>query len=145
MIGTGSQRGGHASIRQVVIVVGLLLGAAGCGASATSPTGRLQGRVTSEGVPVREGMVCVYSAELGAGGSADLGADGVYAIPEPLRPGRYSVAILPASEPPTEDDTAASPSKNSGNLPAKYRDPQQSGLVVDIKEGDNSFDVNMTK
>lgn len=145
MIRTSSQSGWNASIRQVTIVVGLVPVAAGCGAFATSPAGRLQGRVTSEGVPVLEGAVCVYSADLGAGGSADLGADGVYAIPEPLRPGRYSVAILPPSEPPSEDDTVASQGRDYGNLPAKYRDPRRSGLVVDIEPGDNTFDIDMTK
>jgi hypothetical protein len=150
MIGTSSQRGWIASIRQVIVVAGLSSVAAGCGAFTASPAGRLQGRVTSEGLPAREGTVCVYSADLGAGGSAALGADGAYAIPEPLRPGRYSVAILPPSEPPTEEDTAASPGKVSpgrdyGIPPAKYRDPKRSGLVVDIEPGDNTFDVDMTK
>jgi hypothetical protein len=145
MVNTDRPSGWQALIGQVIIVVGLLPGVAGCGTTATGPMGRLRGRITSEGVAVQEGTVCVYASELGAGGSADLGADGVYAIPEPLRPGRYSVAILPPSGPPTEDDTAASPGKDFGNLPPKYRDPQQSGLFIDIDPGDNVFDVNMTR
>lgn len=150
MIGTGSRNDANASFRRAIIVAGLLPWALGCGASTKGPTGRLQGRVTYEGVPVRVGTVCVYAPELGVGGSADLGEDGGYAIPEPLRPGRYSVAILPPSEPPTEEDTAASPGKVSpgrdyGIPPAKYRDPKRSGLVVDIEPGDNTFDVDMTK
>jgi hypothetical protein len=144
MIGTGSERNANTSFRRAIIVAGLLPWALGCGASTKGPTGRLQGRVTYEGVPVRVGTVCVYAPELGVGGSADLGEDGGYAIPEPLRPGRYSVAILPPSEPPPEDDTAASPGKDYGNLPPMYRDPQQSGLVIDIEQGDNTLNVNMT-
>lgn len=145
MVSTDRPSGWQALIGQMSIVVGLLPGVAGCGTTATGPTGQLRGRITSEGVAVQEGTVCVYASELGAGGSAELGADGVYAIPEPLRPGRYGVAILPPSGPPTEDDTAASPVKDFGNLPPKYRDPQQSGLFIDIDPGDNVFDVNMTR
>ena len=145
MISAGGQADWRGSMRRMIVVAGLLPAACGCGGSATRGTGRLRGRVTHKGAPVREGTVSVYAPELGTGGSADLGAEGVFEIPERLRPGRYGVAVLPPSEPPPEDGAVASPAKNYGNLPLKYRDPQRSGLVIDVKRGDNTLDIDMTE
>lgn len=132
-------------LRWAITVAGLLALTTGCGNSAEFPTGRVHGRVTYKGTPVQEGVVSLYSTEFGVGASAELDKDGAYAIAEPLRAGKYAVTILPPAEPPPQEAIPVSTKKTYPNLPEKYRDPKKSGLVVDIREGDNAFDVDMTR
>lgn len=135
--------GWEAFVRGAILWTGLFPLVIGCGSSADFPTGRVHGRVTHEGVPVQEGVVSVYSAELGIGASADLAEDGTYTIVEPLRTGKYTVAVLPPESPP--EDSIPVAAKEYANIPQKYRDPRKSGLLLEISEGDRSFDVNMTR
>ncbi|NLX94909.1 MAG: hypothetical protein GXY83_01905 [Rhodopirellula sp.] len=90
-------------------------------------------------------MVSVYSSDLGSGASGDILADGTYAISDPLKTGKYAVSVFPPPEPPPQDEVPVSSDKVYDNIPEKYRDPQKSGLVVDINEGENTLDINMTK
>ena len=117
----------------------------GCGGSSHGPAGQVRGRVTYEGEPVKEGVVSVYSSDLGSGASGDILPDGTYAISEPLKTGQYTASVFPPPEPPPQDEVPVSSNKVYDNIPEKYRDPQKSGLVVDIKEGENTFDIDMTK
>lgn len=92
-----------------------------------------------------EGVVSFYSDDLGSGTSADIGEDGTYATSEPLKAGRYSVVVLPPPEPPPQDAVPVASNKVYENIPQPYRDPKQSGLTIDIVEGDNTLDISMTK
>lgn len=137
------------SDRKLVLVgtmalLGCLGWAVGCGKGGP-PTGGVQGRVTYEGSPVTEGVVSVYSPEMGIGADAKIGADGAYATSEPLRTGKYTVAVLPPPEPPPQDAVPKASTKAYPNIPLKYRDPKKSGLSVTIAEGKNQFDIPMTK
>ena len=31
------------------------------------------------------------------------------------------------------------------DIPERYRDPKKSGLAIEVKEGENTFDIEMTK
>lgn len=131
--------------RHISCISGLLLLITGCGGSTQVPSGQVNGTVTYEGAPITEGVVSFYSPDLGIGASADIGEAGAYAITEPLKTGSYSVTILPPPEPPPQDAIPVSTKKEYKNIPLKYRDPKKSELSLNITEGDNLFDVNMTK
>lgn len=137
--------GPRALLRLAILGPGLSLLVIGCNGSADFPTGRVHGRVTYEGVPFQEGEVSVYSAELGVGASSELASDGTFVIGEPLRAGRYTVTVFPPSEPPRENSDSVPRKQESSNIPRKYQDPQQSGLTLEVVEGDNRLEVNMTR
>lgn len=145
MITASSPRSPGAAFRVAIILAALLPWVTGCGNSSNIPTGRVQGRVTYEGEPVEEGAVSLYSGEFGSGASGVIGPDGTYTISDPLRTGEYSVSVFPPSEPPPQDAIPVASSRVYGNIPEKYRDPQKSGLMIDVKVGKNTFDINMTK
>lgn len=133
------------------LILGWTMALAGCLACAIGcskggpPTGRIQGRVTYEGSPVTEGVVSIYSPDLGIGADAKIGTDGDYATSEPLRTGKYTVAVFPPPDPPPQDAMPVASAKTYPNIPQKYRDPKKSGLSVTIAEGKNQFDISMTK
>ncbi|EAQ81952.1 hypothetical protein DSM3645_17410 [Blastopirellula marina DSM 3645] len=121
------------------------MGASGCNATSGPPTGVVQGQVTFDGKPVTNGDITFYSGELGSGISEALDADGKYVTQTPIRTGSYTVTILPPSQPPPEDPRQLIVRVVSKDIPAKYRDPKKSGLRIDVREGDNSFDIEMSE
>jgi hypothetical protein len=145
MITVSNPRSLVAAFRVAIILAVLLPWATGCGNSSNTPTGRVRGRVTYEGEPVEEGAVSLYSGEFGSGASGVIGRDGTYTISDPLRTGEYTVSVFPPSEPPPQDAIPVASGRVCDNIPEKYRDPQKSGLMIDVKEGKNIFDINMTK
>jgi len=118
---------------------------AGCGGSGdATPSGTLTGKVTLNGQPFSEGQVSVYSPERGIGASAPLDAQGQFTIGERLPAGTYGVAVVPPPEPPPQDENPASAPPVTSNIPQKYRDHQTSGITVEIKEGKNELEIQMT-
>lgn len=137
--------GPTALLRLAILGPGLSLLVIGCNGSADFPTGRVHGHVTYEGAPLQEGEISIYSAELGVGASSELASDGTFVITEPLRTGRYTVTVFPPSEPPPESSDSKPRKPKSSNIPSKYQDPKQSGLTLEVVEGDNRLEVNMTR
>lgn len=128
----------------------------GCGESA-GPSGKVTGKVTYQGQAVSSGMVSFAGEEIGVGGGGLLQEDGSYellnvaggAIPV----GAYKVAIRPVPPKLPNGDMEAmeermknsSPWPKIPNIPAKYRNVQTSGFSAEVKEGDNTFDFEMTE
>jgi len=126
-------------------MAGVLPWMSGCGNSSEYPVGAITGRVTYEGQPVQQGLVTFYSSELGEGISEEIKEDGRYATQTPLRTGSYVVTVLPPDEPPPTEDTPVATIAPVKDIPEKYRDPKKSGLTIVVKEGENTFDIAMTK
>jgi len=77
----------------------------------------------------------------GHAANSPLGSDGTYSVD--CRPGRYKVAVTP---PELIDPLAASGEKGARVLiPNKYLDLGTSGLIVELKPGDNTYDIPMSK
>ena len=133
------------SFKYCCVLSGFVFLMAGCGGEPEIPTGQVKGKVSYEGTPLAEGVISFYSSELGVGASADLTGQGEYEITEPIKTGTYAVTILPPPEAPPQDAIPVSTKKEYKNIPQKYRDPQKSELTFSISEGENTFDVNMTK
>lgn len=123
----------------------------------SGPTGTVSGTVTLDGNPVAAN-VSFLNTEKGysASGAADssgnysLSTKGSNAIPV----GKYQVAVTepPAKEMSPEEAMEASLKSEDGSIPAtdsaipsKYNSPGGSGLSFEVKEGDNSFEIKMTK
>jgi hypothetical protein len=110
--------------------------------------GRIAGTVIFQGKAVSEGLVLFRNIDKGVNMNATLKPDGSYEIITAkglgLPLGVYRVSVCP---PPLDPDTGrfipASKMKPYPNIPQKYRSFETSGLTLEVKEGDNSFDINM--
>lgn len=126
-----------------LIVSSLLLG--GCGPS--EQLGRIGGTVTFQGRPVSKGMVLFSCIDKGVNMTAQLKENGTYEIimakGAGLPLGTYKVCVSP---PPVFHAIGAAPPQQSPacpDIPAKYRNYMTSGLTTEIKDGENTFDIDM--
>jgi hypothetical protein len=132
--------------RTATIALGCLLATLGC--NRGEPLGQVSGRVTYQGQPVTEGIVVFANPTLGVHRASKLGADGRYEVFTNGRPGlplgSYQVSVAP----PVDElvigpiNTPPKP-REYANLPKKYRSPATSGLTLEVKSGENPFDVLM--
>lgn len=128
------------------IVPAALCLAVGCG-TATEPVGKVFGRVTLQDQPLGEGSIIFTNADKGVYITAPLQHDGRYEVESSagrgLPLGSYRVYLAPA---PGEPLTKARPAPKAGQgpvIPPRYRDAKSSGLRLEVKEGDNPFDVKL--
>jgi hypothetical protein len=129
------------------LAAGFVLLLSGCGGESADELLPVQGRVFYRGVAVTHGTI-VFSPDAGRGGSgalarAEIEPDGRYLLRTGERlgaaQGPYQVSVVAVAK---EDfggaDSSAAPRLL---LPARYRDPEQSGLSCQVERGkDNSFD-----
>jgi hypothetical protein len=128
--------------------VPLLLFVAGCGAPSDDLL-PVQGKVFYRGVAVTHGTI-VFTPDPTRGGNgplarAEIGPDGRYLLRTGERlgaaPGPYQVTVVAVALPPASGGAEDSLAPPRLLLPARYRDPELSGLSCQIEHGkDNSFD-----
>ena len=110
-----------------------------------SPTGRLKGKITFEGKPVRMGVLTIASADGKEMSISLIKGDGT-----------YDFAIVPAGkviigyelgEPgPKEKESKAQHIKELKEIPEHYQDPTKSGLTTTVQAGKtNVYDIKMVK
>ena len=80
--------------------------------------------------------------------TAVLNKDGSYVVTSAAGPGlplgEYRVMVTPpVDEAILGPNFEPPPIKPFPNIPQRYRDVKTSGLSLDVKEGDNPFDVEM--
>lgn len=124
----------------------------GCSGS-TGPTGTVKGKVTYKGNPPPQGTTVQFLSNAGAA-SAQTGADGNYTA-EKVKAGAYQVTVSPpaqASQDPAAAMKAYEEAKKQGKstvsatkvLPEKYLRPDTSKLKLEVKEGNNDFNIDLT-
>jgi hypothetical protein len=113
----------------------------GCGRTE-EPRYEVHGTVRFQGQAIREGRVALSNAAKGVHINADVNPDGTYEVKtyrgKGLPTGEYVVSILPPvrDNPPVGDPWPF--------IPMKYRNPATSGLKLNVSDGDNPFDIDMT-
>jgi len=141
-----------------------LLVLAGCQADTSpfkGPKGTVKGKVTYKGNPLPAGCAVVFMHEtksLPATGS--IGADGTYSLmmggkPEVLA-GAYKVSLTPPASVASGADPSnpeaykafmmgkgAKSTVEKPPFPQKYRMAETSGLTFTVKEGPNTFDIEL--
>ncbi len=127
----------------------LLLAACLAGCAPGEPVGRVFGKVTFQDRPVTEGLVLFRNQAKAVHMTAAIGPDGAYEVAwrgaKGLPLGTYEVMVSPPLEDAPMGPALEPPKlKPFPNIPQKYRSFTTSGLKVDVKEGENPFDVNMT-
>ncbi|WP_339730918.1 carboxypeptidase-like regulatory domain-containing protein [uncultured Gimesia sp.] len=135
-------------ISPIFVLSALLLPGCQGGTSEHGPTGSLSGKVTYKGEPVKEGMVQFNNPEKGFGGQAVISEEGTYTVTNNvggLVTGTYQVSVVPPMiEKSFGPDTPPSEvPKEMPNIPQKYHYPKTSGLSIEIKAGENTFDIDM--
>jgi len=115
------------------------------------PLGTVSGTVTFGGQPATEGSVDFYENAKGFIAHATIGSDGKFQLSPGTPVGNYKVTVTPPQTEVQEIDPVAvetaepPPEKKYPNLPEKYRQTSTSGLTLEIKEGENTLEIKMTK
>jgi hypothetical protein len=149
----------HQSPIWAASALGLLL-IAGCGGSDRDEVlGSPHGKVTFNGGPLPKGSVLVIeSTEIGVSRTASIAEDGTYDLSDtPLPVGTYKVAITP---PPTAGVDASSadydkmmsgggakpanPNATGFPVPEKFRSTTTSDKTVEVKEGSQELNIDIT-
>ncbi|UUO07220.1 hypothetical protein M4951_02655 [Blastopirellula sp. J2-11] len=98
------------------------------------------GKVTLDDKPVPQGAIVLID-QTGKLATSALEPDGGYSLR--CSPGTYHIAISP---PPPADPFAPKSAETQLDvvkIPSKYRDVGTSGLTIDVKEGENTLDVQL--
>jgi hypothetical protein len=98
-------------------------------------TGAVQGKVTYKGLPVTGGTVAFHPAK-GKPVVAKIQADGGYSAKD-VPVGEVVVAVE------TESVKKAGGGAKYVKIPAKYAGPKTSGITVTIKEGKQTYDIDL--
>ena len=125
-----------------VLLLGLL-STSGCARTSDNTSATVKGKVTLAGAPVTAATV-LFMTDSGNAASAEVGEGGGYSAI--CQPGNYKVSVSP---PPAPDPLVASaggpPATRSPPIPKRYHDLGSSGLSVEIKAGENTFDITLSR
>jgi hypothetical protein len=111
------------------------------------PMGKVHGKVTFKGQPVKEGTVTLLNLQQGGAYEATIGADGAYDIASPVAIGEYHVEIKPLMHMVDTDPGKSPPApmeKPAPDIPKKYRQQGSTPLRANVKQGDNPINFEMT-
>jgi hypothetical protein len=141
-------------LKAVLWLLPLLAGTAGCG----SP--KVSGKITYKGEPLHTGKVMITAAN-GWVGASLINEDGTYSIPN-VPPGPAKIAVdtqysdpVPLSpaarqhkkRPPPPPEAMKVPSGLTIHppvkIPDKYKQPETSGLTLEVTGGRQTFDINL--
>ena len=119
---------------------------AGCG-GAQNTTGEVYGKVTVNGKLVTAGMV-KFVPEVGEAVVTGLGPDGTYrATGIPVGHSKVAIETLQFKQltppPPAIAKQLGGPRTKYVPIPAKYEQPDTSGLAVEVERGKKSFDIEL--
>jgi hypothetical protein len=123
-----------------LVCLGLFaIGLVGCGSS----TGSVSGQVSYQGKTVPSGSVTFVTDKGEAAGTSPI-KDGAYTIHNvPVGKVKIGVSTPPAGGTPPPGVPAAGTSGTTLQVPDKYRTPDQSGLTLDVKGGEQSHNINL--
>ena len=130
------------------LIFATILAVAALGCSHGEVRGRIVGKVTFQGQPVPEGRIFFSNGSRGINMGAKLKEDGSYEVLTAqgagLPLGDYLVWVTPPPPVPAPIGAAPQPAKSYDNIPLKYRTGKTSGLTFTAKEGENTFNIEMT-
>lgn len=130
----------------------------GCGGDGIPdvPRGTVTGKVTFDGGPIPEGSSIVFSSDGGTGipASSSVGSDGSFRLRAKnsfdIPTGIYQISISPPTpKQMTEEDAMDASIKGTisdiqfKEIPNEYRNPVTSGETFEVKEGENTYTLDM--
>jgi hypothetical protein len=133
-------------VAAALLAVAALATSPGC--NNGPPIGKVKGKVTFKGQPVKEGRVTFLNPKEGGTYEAMIGSDGSYAVANGVVVGEYVVEISPLMELKDTDPGKSPPApveKAAPDIPKKYR---QQGTTPfkgqTVKQGPNEINFEMT-
>lgn len=120
----------------------------GCGSSGL-PTAPVRGKITYEGKPVPNGSVVSLPEGDKPSATGDIKPDGSYELTtyssgDGAVLGKHTLMVIAV-----EDHSGRLPEERSATpaliIPKKYTSFPTSGLSIDVKAGENSFDFELQK
>ncbi len=153
----------------LAVVLGLTL--AGCGGGGeddgyTGPRGTVKGKTSYAGKPLPKGCIVSFETFDGNGGTGEVDGEGNYEIVTTgggLPVGKYMVSVSPPpaefveTKLPSTPEEAEAASKAAANstpdegpavdttIPEKYQVASSSGLEFEVKEGENTYNVELAE
>jgi len=123
------------------------LGLTGCGEGDGAPRGDLRGKVTYKGNALPAGSSLVLYNPAGGGASAVIDASGNYSLKAKV--GNYVAIVNPPAKLVSAEEAMKAaqekkPIENATPFPEKYGDPSTSPAKVEVKQGKNEFNLDMT-
>lgn len=115
---------------------------AGCG-DPGPPTGTVKGKLTIGGqAPSEPVMITFVNSTIGSGGNAQTDAEGAFDIPLPMLVGEHTVYVnkIVQSEGPVSTNAEI-----LSEIPSKYATEGSSPLRKEVKEGENTIDIDIPK
>jgi hypothetical protein len=135
------------------LALAVSVGALGCGSSE----GKVSGKVTYKGAPLKGGNVYFTTAD-NKTEMSQIDEDGSYTIPQ-VPPGPVKISVETASLKKTGSRKSYGPKdiapgtytppdpteakRRYVEIPARYEDPQQSGLTYTVTRGSQTHDINL--
>jgi hypothetical protein len=111
-----------------LLLVPVFLGFSGCG---RPDSGSISGTLKrKDGSPLARARVVAHSKDTGKTAYGTTDSSGYFEINDGLGPGDYHVNIL--------EDRGDPDSRRAATIAAKYRDPTQSGLSINVQAGDDA-------
>jgi hypothetical protein len=129
------------------LLAAALLAVSAIGCSQGPPTGKVHGKVTFKGQPVKEGRVTLLNPTEGGAYEGLIAEGGVYTVPNPVLVGDYVVVVTPLTHIVDTDPGKTPPSaveKPAPDIPRKYRMQGQTPLKASVKQGENELNLDLT-
>ena len=120
------------------VIVASLIGCCGCH-RGPEYTGKVRGRVTLNGTPLSLGKVISSPTTGGRGATGAIQSDGTFVLKtigqeDGVAPGAHRLVVLAFEG---TDDASTNPEADRRPLiPARYSDPNRSGLTLDVVAGE---------
>lgn len=128
----------------VMTMLGVLT-TSGCG-DPPPPTGTVKGTLKLDGKPYTKGLnIYLIDHSKGTPAAAVVDENGDFVIEEPVLTGDYVAYVAPIAPPDPTDGSPPAPVKFDPAIPERYRNDLNTDLKLEVKEGENVADFNMTK
>ncbi len=136
-------RTGSSLARGLVLVYALSISLlSGCGGGTGGPDlmGKVTGKVTVGGKPLKSGRINFISEQVGVGAGGDLTPEGTYTLDGPVPEGVYKAFITFNIAPSQLGTPAADVVKT---VPEKYQSQGTTDLTVTVESGENVRDFEL--
>ncbi|AWM41383.1 hypothetical protein GobsT_75820 [Gemmata obscuriglobus] len=101
----------------------------------------IEGTITYKGAPLQSGILRFVGAG-GAFATAPIHSDGTFTITDVV-PGEIQVGIMEGPRSSSSSDGKGAAAPKTAPLPAKYKDPEHSGLKYTIDENTKKLNIEL--
>ena len=145
-------------LASLILVLPICVGCGGGSSMPSWPKGTVTGKVTYMDAPITAGSSVMFQhVDTGWAATGTVESDGSFTLRmqgnTKILAGSYKVAVTPpttASPDETDLEEYAKVMESGGaistapKLPEKFNDPDSSGIVIEVEEGENYFEIDLT-